>query len=129
MQLMTIAAMLFSIAGVAFALQNNVPITLTFLVWRFDSSLALVVLMAIAFGGLIVALVSTPATLRKQWAINRQRKRITELERICDEQKQGIQALQQQVHAVVAEPEEPAAYVGLKQIMAGQANEDGKPDA
>lgn len=128
MQLITIVAMLFSIAGVAFALQNNVPITLTFLLWRFDSSLALVVLMALAVGGLIVALVSTPSTLRNQWALRGQRKRIAELEQNNDEQKQRIQTLERQVPYVESVPVEAASYVGLKQIIAGQDNEGVKHD-
>ena len=80
MQLLTLVSLLFAACGVIFALQNNVPVTVTFLLWRFDSSLAIVLLLALAIGGLVVALVSTPATLRRQWTIVRQKKRISELE-------------------------------------------------
>ena len=50
MQVMIIVAILAAMGRVAFALQNNVPVTVTFLVWRFDSSLAMVLLMALALG-------------------------------------------------------------------------------
>lgn len=80
MQLLTLVSLLFAACGVIFALQNNVPVTVTFLLWRFDSSLAIVLLLALAIGGLVVALVSTPVTLRRQWTVVRQKKRISELE-------------------------------------------------
>jgi uncharacterized integral membrane protein len=68
-----------ALAAVAFALQNNVPVTVTFLFWRFDSSLAMVLLLALALGAIIVALVSTPRALRSQWLISRQRTEIAAL--------------------------------------------------
>ena len=47
MQLTIIAAILISILGVAFAMQNNVPVTVNFLLWRLDSSLAMVLLLSL----------------------------------------------------------------------------------
>ncbi|PWB58436.1 MAG: DUF1049 domain-containing protein [Nitrosomonadales bacterium] len=81
MQLLTIVAILFSIGGVMFALQNNVPVTVNFLLWRLDSSLAMVLLIALALGGIIFALVSAPSTLRRHWTLAKQQKRIEELEK------------------------------------------------
>lgn len=76
MQLIVILGIIVAIGGVSFALQNTVPVTVTFLVWRFDSSLAMVLLLSLALGALIVALVSTPATLKAQWAASRLRKQL-----------------------------------------------------
>ena len=76
MQLIVILGIIVAIGGVSFALQNTVPVTVTFLVWRFDSSLAMVLLLSLALGALIVALVSTPATLKAQWAAARLRKQL-----------------------------------------------------
>lgn len=76
MQLIVILGIIVAIGGVSFALQNTVPVTVTFLVWRFDSSLAMVLLISLAMGALIVALVSTPATLKAQWAASRLRKQL-----------------------------------------------------
>lgn len=45
MQLVLILGIGFAIASVVFALQNNVPVAITFLLWRFDSSLAIVLLL------------------------------------------------------------------------------------
>ena len=76
MQLIVILGIVVAIGGVSFALQNTVPGTVTFLVWRFDSSLAMVLLISLAVGALIVALVSTPATLKAQWSASRLRKQL-----------------------------------------------------
>lgn len=88
MQLITIAAMFFAVCAVIFALQNNIPVAVTFLLWHFDGSLAIVLLLALALGAFIVALVSTPRTLRRQWAIKRLNKRVSELERASSGQKE-----------------------------------------
>jgi lipopolysaccharide assembly protein A len=100
MQLLIILGMLVAACSVAFALQNNVPVTVTFLFWRFDSSLAMVLLLALAIGGFIVALVSTPSTLRRQWAIARQNKRIAELESASNSQKATIAKLESRLAAI-----------------------------
>lgn len=94
MQLLVIIGMVIAACGVAFAIQNNVVVTVTFLLWRFDSSLAVVLLFALVLGGIIVALVSTPSTLRRQWLITKQRKQIAELERTCSDQKSAIKKLE-----------------------------------
>ena len=120
MQLLTIVAMLVAIVSVIFAMQNNVPVTVTFLVWRFDSSLALVLLAALAIGMLIVALVSTPATIRRQWVLGRQNKRIAELEKANGIQKATIAELESRLPATEPPaPEEEKPYIGLKEIIAG----------
>ena len=79
MQLGIIIALAIAIGAVAFALQNNVPVTVTFLVWRFDSSLAMVLLLALAIGAIVMALVTAPGALRARWALSRQRREISEL--------------------------------------------------
>jgi uncharacterized integral membrane protein len=76
MRLAIILGIVIAIAAVAFALQNNVPVTVTFLVWRFDSSLAMVLLLALGIGAIIAALVSTPSAFKSRWTLSRQRKEI-----------------------------------------------------
>ena len=122
MQLLTIFALLFAGASILFALQNNMPASVSFLVWHFDSTLALLLLIAMALGGLVVALASTPATLRRQWTIQRQRKRIEELEREARQLAQSRRAA-----APSASPAGEQPYVGLKRLIAGEAA-DTPPD-
>lgn len=105
MQLAIIAAIGTAIVGVAFAMQNNLPVTVNFLLWRFDSSLAMVLLLAVASGAMVVALLTTPATLKSQWQLARQKHRIEELERAGDSQRDRIADLERRVSAEeIAEP-------------------------
>lgn len=124
MQLITIVAMLVAAAGVTFALQNNTPVSVTFLLWHLEASLAAVLLLTLAVGGFIVGLVSTPATLRRQWTINRQNKRIRELESISGQQRETIADFERRLPAVETPPDEAAPYVGLKQIIRSISGED-----
>jgi lipopolysaccharide assembly protein A len=79
MRLGIIIGIAIAIAAVAFALQNNVPVTVTFLVWRFDSSLAMVLLLSLAIGAIVMALVTTPGALKARWTMSRQRKELDAL--------------------------------------------------
>jgi uncharacterized integral membrane protein len=83
MRLGLIVGIAIAIGAVAFALQNNVPVTVTFLVWRFDSSLAMVLLLALAIGAIVMALVTAPGALKARWALSRQRKEIDELRSVA----------------------------------------------
>jgi uncharacterized integral membrane protein len=129
MQLTIIAAIAAAIVGVAFAMQNNVPVTVDFLLWRFDSSLAMVLLLALALGAIIVALLTTPATLRWQWQLARQKRRIEGLEKTSAEQRSRIAELES--HNPVETAVETRPYVGLKQLISGRdgdaSEEPGSP--
>jgi len=105
MQLKIIAAIFFAMVGVVFSMQNHVPVTVNFLLWRFDSSLALVLLSSLALGAIIVALLTTPATVRRQWQLARQKRRIEELERICHVQNEAQSATTQQTDIAAPLPE------------------------
>ena len=108
MQLITILGIVVAALGVAFALQNNVPVTVTFLIWRFDSTLAMVLLLALGLGAIIVALVSTPTALRKQWLLSRQRKEIASLNATVKELQAGIADRQGGDQAAVRADRTPA---------------------
>jgi len=108
MQLTILIGLVFAIGAVAFALQNNVPVSVAFLLWRFESALAMVLLLAVALGVLIVALLSTPAVLRLQWTVARQRRHIVGLERVNGELNAEILRLGGVPPAAVGEPSELA---------------------
>ncbi len=80
MQLQLIVAIIVAIIAVVFALQNAVPITVSFLTWRFESSLALVLLITVALGILMSLLVSVPSMIKTRKMISSQKKKIQELE-------------------------------------------------
>lgn len=122
MQVVIIAAIGVAILGVMFALQNNVPATVTFLVWRFDSSLAMVLLIALAIGAIAVALFSTPSTLRMQIELRRRRRRLEELQETADAQRARIEQLEKQLESTLPEPAPaaPSAVEGLKRLIGGR---------
>jgi len=128
MQLMIIAAIFVGIGAVAFAMQNNLPVTVNFLLWRFDSSLAMVLLLALATGAIVVALLTTPGTLRRQWQLARQRRQLEELEKRCDVQRDAMAELERRIAAAgAAAPQQPVEvpYVGLKQLIVGERQGEG----
>jgi len=99
MQLWLIMAIVIAILVVFFALQNAVPITVSFLTWKFESSLALVLLITIALGVLMSLLVSVPSKIKKRKMILNQKKRIQELENalqfendIKEEKKENLES-------------------------------------
>ena len=119
MQLLLILGIVFAIGAVTFALQNNVAVTIVFAFWRYDSSLAVVLLVALALGALIAGLVSTPSVIKGQWAGARLRRQVASLE--------GDRALlERRVRELESEKTHPAPvptagvaapYVGLKSLM------------
>jgi len=130
-QLAVIAAIAAAIVGVAFAMQNNVPVTVNVLLWRFDSSLAMVLLLALALGAIAVALLTTPATLKWQWQRVRQKRRIEELEKTCEDQRNRIAELEGFIPADAEKSAmHPSRQVGLTPtitVQGGGAANESKP--
>ena len=120
MQLMTIAALLFAAVAVLFALQNTAVVTVSFFAWEFQSSLALVLLLAVVVGALLMGLLSTPATVKLQWEKSRQTKRADKAEREVDTLKATVVRLEAQVPQVISEAQPEKPYVGLRQLMGGK---------
>ncbi|MFQ5330372.1 MAG: lipopolysaccharide assembly LapA domain-containing protein [Thermodesulfobacteriota bacterium] len=85
MPLFLILALLVAIAAVVFALQNITPVTITFFLWQYAGSLALILLLALGLGVLITILASIPATLKRRMEITSQKKTIEQLERELQE--------------------------------------------
>jgi len=80
MQMFLFAALLISLIAIVFALQNIVPVTVTFVVWTFQGSLALVLIAAMAVGALISFLASVPSLVRHRWTTGQLRKQVASLE-------------------------------------------------
>ncbi|MGP1678143.1 MAG: lipopolysaccharide assembly protein LapA domain-containing protein [Burkholderiales bacterium] len=136
MQLAVIVAIVIAIASVAFAMQNSVPATVVFLFWRFDGSLAMILLLALALGAVVVALVSTPATLRAKWVINGQRREIDSLKAVNAELR--ARAAERELQSVTGRSgEAPDAQpdaggpAGLKSVAArlGTSRRETEPKA
>jgi uncharacterized integral membrane protein len=63
-QLYLIIALLLATLVAIFAVQNAAEITIRFLLWTFQSSVVVVILIALGVGALLAALVSLPQTLK-----------------------------------------------------------------
>jgi uncharacterized integral membrane protein len=64
-----ILGFLLGAAALLFALQNTAVVALSFLGWQFESSLALLILIAFATGVIVSLLVSIPSAVRDSFRI------------------------------------------------------------
>jgi uncharacterized integral membrane protein len=91
MQIFLFGALALSLLAVVFALQNIVPVTVTFMNVQFEGSLALVLFVAFVAGALVSFLASVPTLVKGRWAGHDLRRRVAELEA-------GLAQRQQQLH-------------------------------
>ena len=103
MQLFLILGIVFALGAVSFALQNDVPVTVTLSHWQFDGSLASVLLVALGLGALIAALVSTPRVIEGEWTKARLRRQITDVEKDRELLERRLLALELDVARLSAE--------------------------
>jgi len=117
MQLFLIVGITFAICAVSFALQNNVPVTVVLSSWRFDNSLAVVLLVTLGLGSLITALVSTPGIIEGQWSRARLRRQIASVAREKEILERRLHLLEQEIARPAADPapaaERSAQHSGL----------------
>lgn len=69
MILSLILGFLLGVAALLFALQNTAVVELSFMGWQFESSLALLILMAFAAGIIVSLLVSIPSAVKDSFRI------------------------------------------------------------
>ncbi|MDD4363610.1 MAG: LapA family protein [Atribacterota bacterium] len=69
MQIYLFTAALIAIMAVIFALQNAIPITVSFLIWKVESSLALILIIAFVAGLITSFLFNAISRLRKTTTI------------------------------------------------------------
>ncbi|HXX57646.1 MAG TPA: LapA family protein [Thermodesulfovibrionales bacterium] len=64
--MVTIALLLIIVAFVAiFSVQNATPVAITFLFWRFEASLAIVIFLSVLCGVLITVIVLSSRSIRR----------------------------------------------------------------
>lgn len=107
MQVFFLAALAFALLAVMFALQNIVPVRVTFLTWTFEGSLALILFVALIVGALVSVLISVPNILKGRWTISRLRKEIVALTAEIDTLRRQLDATRADVPRVTGEEPEP----------------------
>ncbi len=101
-----ILALLIAVVAVIFALQNTTQVTIAFLMWQFDQSLALVLLLALAIGVIIGLLAISPTVVKSKLALSNHKKKIDSLEKEINQCQQKIVTLEAaQQPAEIKEPE------------------------
>lgn len=85
-----IIGLLIGAAVVLFILQNVVPVTVTFLVWQFSGTIAVLVLVAVIAGVLIGLLLALPAILSKEFKNASLKKHNKKLADDLEEHKQRL---------------------------------------
>lgn len=100
MQIFLFAALIISALAVIFALQNSDTTLVTFLTWQFNSSLALVLLVAVAAGALISFLFSLPTNLKTRWSLRQQRKKLSEMENSLADYKLRLEQAQMHIEMI-----------------------------
>lgn len=101
MLIFIVIALIIAIIAVIFALQNAITITISFFIWQFDGSLALILLLTLALGFLISFFATLPALIRRSWTIAGQRRRIGAIEKQLLEAETKNEALDQQLKTAV----------------------------
>ncbi|HBA90588.1 MAG TPA: hypothetical protein DCZ08_02045 [Anaerolineaceae bacterium] len=115
MSILLVLALFIAIVAVIFALQNTAAVTVSFFVWQFHESLALVLLLTVILGVLIGILTILPGSIRSKWRISSQRKKVDILEKALQAEKVQYEETVRQLEllknppAPEREPEPPSS--------------------
>ena len=90
-------ALLIAALATTFALQNTAIVTVSFLLWGFTGSLALVLFVALTTGAITGWLVTMPSVLRARISDVGQRRKMNALEASLAEHKQRLDETQKQL--------------------------------
>jgi len=102
-----ILALIVAIIAVIFALQNTAAVTVSFIVWQFDQSLALVLLLSVAIGVIIGLLTILPTVIRNKWQLTGKKKTIESLEKNLNETKLKLEDAERRISSMESQPVPP----------------------
>jgi putative membrane protein len=97
MRIFLLIALLIALIAVIFALQNTQVVSITFLAWTFQSSIALEMVMTLIAGVVVGILAMLPASIRSQLQISSKKKEKAGLEASLAQAQQQVAALQKQL--------------------------------
>jgi septal ring factor EnvC (AmiA/AmiB activator) len=104
---------LIAVLAVIFALQNTAAVTVSFFIWHYTGSLALVLLFSVVVGVLISLLASLPGLIKGSWTGASQRKKLASLESALSEARskadlseKEVKTLEEQLASLSAALEE-----------------------
>jgi putative membrane protein len=97
MRIFLLFALLIALLAVIFALQNIQVVSINFLAWTFQSSIALEMIVTLIAGVLVGILAMLPGSIRSQLQISSKKKEKAGLETSLAQAQQQVAALQKQV--------------------------------
>ncbi len=106
MILLILLALLIALLAVVFALQNATMVTITFLAWQFQGSLALLLLLTLAVGFLIGWLAAMPSVVRHRLDKSGLRKQIAALQETLEEERTRLAVVSDQLKEDISESAE-----------------------
>ncbi len=92
MQIFLIFSLIIAALATIFAVQNATPTTVTFFIWEFEGSLALILLIALIAGALISLFASMPALIKNKLAVSSLNKKLTKSETEIQKAKAQVPA-------------------------------------
>lgn len=97
MRIFLLIALLIALIAVIFALQNTQAVSINFLAWTFQSSIALEMIVTLIAGVLVGILAMLPASIRSQMQISSKKKEKASLEASLAQAQQRVATLQKQL--------------------------------
>lgn len=125
MQILLIFGLAIAFLAILFAIQNTEVVSISFLFWETEGSLALILFIALAAGALITYLVTAPGQVRRRMNISSQRKQITDLERqLSDSQEENTQLKDELAQIEAAQQEEVSQPEAAEQVEADNGDQE-----
>ena len=103
MQILLIFSLIIAFLAILFAIQNTEIVSIRFLLWETQGSLALILFIALVAGALISYLATTPGQIRQRMANSSQRKQIAQLENQLATTQSELTETNEKLQAVEAE--------------------------
>lgn len=116
MQIFLVLALIIALIAVVFTIQNTALVTVTFLVWDLNHSLAFVVLLAILAGVLISQFVAMPGRFKRKMEITTQSKKIKDMETDLMSSKVRMEALKQEVEVYRSKVDPPTDEISVAEL-------------
>lgn len=119
MPILVVFALIISLIAILFALQNAYAVPVSFLIWRFYGSLALILLLTLALGVIIGLLVTAPTIIKRGWASSRQKRQLSQLEEEYQGQAQDASSQRKKLDLMHSAQMQLFAALGLTEPKTG----------
>jgi len=119
MPILIVFALAIALVAILFALQNSWAIPVSFLIWRFNGSLALILLVTLALGVLIGLLVTAPALIKRGWVSSRRKHQLSRLEEEYQGQAQDASSQRKKQELMQATQRHLFSGLGLAEPKTG----------